>query len=184
MEGFRCRLCPPPLSWLGTSPSPTFLLRPSAGAGTPRYEDWVHGLMEGFRCRPCTPPFPWLGTRAPALHFSFDPRLVPAHQGTKIGCVGRWKGSGVACAPHRPPGWGLRAPALHFSFDPRLTPRRPGDSSPGSAAAICRARCVSLTASGRHPSHVRARLRDRRSTRRSDAGPWWYWRHRRARSSR
>ena len=25
MEGFRCRLCPPPNPWLGTSPSPTFL---------------------------------------------------------------------------------------------------------------------------------------------------------------
>ena len=30
MEGFRCRLCPPPHPWLGTSPSPTFLFRPWA----------------------------------------------------------------------------------------------------------------------------------------------------------
>ena len=30
MDGFRCRMCPPPLPWLGTSPSPTSLLRPSA----------------------------------------------------------------------------------------------------------------------------------------------------------
>ena len=50
---------------------------------------------------------------------------MPAHQGTKIGCMGRWKGSGVASAPHPSPGWG-QAPALHFSVDPRLvagTPR-------------------------------------------------------------
>ncbi len=26
MEGFRCRLCPPSLPWLGISPSPTFAL--------------------------------------------------------------------------------------------------------------------------------------------------------------
>ena len=28
MEGFRCRLGPSPLPWLGTSPSATFLFRP------------------------------------------------------------------------------------------------------------------------------------------------------------
>ena len=27
-----------------------------AGAGAPRYEDWVHWLIEGFRCRLGPPP--------------------------------------------------------------------------------------------------------------------------------
>ena len=30
IEGFSGRLCPTPLPWLGTSPSPTSFLRPSA----------------------------------------------------------------------------------------------------------------------------------------------------------
>ena len=157
---------PPPAPWLGTSPSPTFLLRPwvvvvratvvgvagrrrnpsrigvrgmrsyqslmPAVAGTPRYENWVHWLMErsGVVCAPH--PAPSWG-QAPALHFSCDPRLSlfgrrwlvspagagihpgsesgacvrtnrscrlsPTHQGMKIGCIDRSKGSGVVCAP-------------------------------------------------------------------------------------
>ena len=43
----------------------------------------------------------------------------------KIGCMGRWKGSGVVSAPHRSPGWG-QAPALHFSVDPRQVPAHQG----------------------------------------------------------
>ena len=76
IEGFSGSLYPTPLPWLGTSPSPTSLLRPSAvivratvvgvpvpaGAGTPRYENWMHWLIDGFSGRLCPTPLPWLGT--------------------------------------------------------------------------------------------------------------------------
>ena len=42
---------------------------------------------------------------------------MPAHEGTKIGCVGRGKGSGVACAPQRSPGWGT-SPSATFLLRP------------------------------------------------------------------
>ena len=44
-----------------------------AGAGTPRYENWVHWLMEGSGVVCATHPTPGWG-QAPALHFSCDPR--------------------------------------------------------------------------------------------------------------
>ena len=42
-----------------------------AGAGTPRYENWVHWLMEGSGVVCATHPTPGWG-QAPALHFSCD----------------------------------------------------------------------------------------------------------------
>ena len=47
-------------------------------------------------------------------------RLVPAHQGMKIGWIGWWKGQVSFCATHPAPSWG-QAPALHFSCDPGLS---------------------------------------------------------------
>ena len=47
----------------------------------------VHWLTEGFRSRLCRHLSPGWG-QAPALHFSFDSRQVPARQGSKIGCIG------------------------------------------------------------------------------------------------
>ena len=46
-----------------------------AGAGTPRYENWLHWLVEGLRCRLCPPPLPWLGTSPSATFLSCDPGL-------------------------------------------------------------------------------------------------------------
>ncbi len=46
----------------------------SAGAGTPRYEKWMHWLMEGSGVVCATHPAPSWG-QAPALHFSCDPGL-------------------------------------------------------------------------------------------------------------
>ena len=94
-----------------------------AGAGTPRYENWLHWLVEGLRCRLCPPPLPWLGTSPSATFLSCDPglslfgrqwlvspagagvdfrtnrssRLSPAHQGMKMR-PGRWKCLGVVGA--------------------------------------------------------------------------------------
>ena len=45
-----------------------------AGAGTPRFENWVHWLTEGSGGVWATHPAPSWG-RAPALHFSCDPGL-------------------------------------------------------------------------------------------------------------
>ena len=45
-----------------------------AGAGTPRYENWVHWLMEESGVVCATHPTPSWG-QAPALHFSCDPGL-------------------------------------------------------------------------------------------------------------
>ena len=45
-----------------------------AGAGTPRYEKWMHWLMEGSGVVCATHPAPSWG-QAPALHFSCDPGL-------------------------------------------------------------------------------------------------------------
>ena len=45
-----------------------------AGAGTPRYENWMHWLMEGSGVVCATHPAPSWG-QAPALHFSCDPGL-------------------------------------------------------------------------------------------------------------
>ena len=82
----------------GDKPQPYISLRPSAGAGTPRYEDWVHGLMEGFRCRPCTPPFLGWG-QAPALHFSFD---LGWCRHTKVRKLGAWVDGRVQVSPVHP----------------------------------------------------------------------------------
>ena len=69
IEGFRCRLCPHPTPWLGTSPSPTFLscdpglslfgrrwLVSPAGAGTPSVENWVRSLVDVFERHCCLEP--------------------------------------------------------------------------------------------------------------------------------
>ena len=45
-----------------------------AGAGRPRYENWVHWLIEGSGVVCATHPAPSWG-QAPALHFSCDPGL-------------------------------------------------------------------------------------------------------------
>ena len=101
IEGFSGRLYPTPLPWLGTSPSPTSLLRPSAvivratvvgvpvpaGAGTPRYENWVHWLIEGFSGRLYPTPLPWLGT-SPSPTSLLRPSAVVV-RATVVGVAGR-----------------------------------------------------------------------------------------------
>ena len=62
----------PPLA--GDKPQPYIFL---AGAGTPRYENWVHWLMGGSGVVCATHPAPG-GGQAPALHFSIDARASPA----------------------------------------------------------------------------------------------------------
>ena len=105
IEGFRCRLCPRPAPWLATSPSPTFL---SCDPGLPLFgRRWLvsppgAGIHPGSESGTC-------------LRTNRSCRLAPAHQGMKIACIDRSKGSGVVCAPAPPPGW-RQAPALHFSL--------------------------------------------------------------------
>ena len=100
IEGFRCRLCPPPLPWLGTSPSPTALLRPSAvvvRAAVVRYRRPVPG----------------------SIHFRTNrsSRLAPAHQDMKtLSCgfiprIRTWNS-----ATPRPDPSGGQAPALHWPW--------------------------------------------------------------------
>ena len=89
IEGFRCRLCPRPAPWLGTSPSPTFL---SCDPGLSLFgRRWLvspagAGIDPGSESGTC-------------LRTNRSCRLSPAHQGIKIACIDRSKGSGVVCAP-------------------------------------------------------------------------------------
>ena len=107
------------LSWQSLMP---------AGAGTPRYENWVHWLMEGSGVVCATHPAPSWG-EAPALHFSFDSRREPAIfvpitkwvtgitmvlRRSHLGDEKRRTLAGTTRANcRRALGWG-RDPALHF----------------------------------------------------------------------
>ena len=71
MEGFRCRLCPPPHPWLGTSPSPTFLFRPGAVV--------VRATVVGVAGRqPLPAARHWLGTSPRPTFLCSDSRRAPA----------------------------------------------------------------------------------------------------------
>ena len=94
----------PPLA--GDKPQPYIFL---AGAGTPRYENWVHWLVGGSGVVCAMHPAPG-GGQAPALHFLAGAG-TPRYENWVHWLMG---GSGVVRAMHPAPGGG-QAPALHFS---------------------------------------------------------------------
>ena len=60
-----------------------------AGAGTPRYENWVRWSMEGFRGRLCPQPLPLLGT-SPSATSLLRPSVVVV-RATVVGVAGRYR---------------------------------------------------------------------------------------------
>ncbi len=97
MEGFGCRLCLPPLPWLGTSPSATSLLRPSAVV--------VRATVVGAAGR-CPNPSR-IGVRDMLSYQSLMPAVAGTRRYENFGGASWWKNSSVIATTRTPLGFRL-----------------------------------------------------------------------------